>query len=411
MSKNVSSHEVPTECRAKQTQPNSSRKWQLVINNPREKEEYAKYWLESELLKNYITDSFPTLDYACFSYELGLEENHMEHIHIFLYAESGIKKSKFKTIFPTVHYEACKGSCVENRNYLFKQGKWEKDEKVNERIVGMQFEVGECPSERQGARNDMTFLYSLIKKGYSNAEIYDIQPKFMRNAGNIDRIRQDIMQEKFKNTWRDLEVTYIWGTTSCGKTRAVMEKYGYANVCRVNTYNHPFDDYCLEDIIAFEEFRSDIKISTMLQLLDGYPCSLDARYNNKRACYTKVYFMTNIDIWEQYPNVQENEWETFAAFIRRIHKVVVYEDRDTIKEYDMIEYIMEHSDYTLEKKLQLVKAIDPNSTYLVDWEIDKQGNCLVLKENAFEKIADETEEQLKGQMDIFDFPQYLPKAQ
>ena len=404
-------HELPNECRAKKSQPSGSRKWQLVINNPQEKEEYAKFWKDENLLREYIKDNFPTLDYACFSYEIGLEENHMEHIHIFLYAKDGIKKSKFKTVFPNVHYDACKGSCLQNKNYLFKQGKWELDEKVKERIDGKQFEIGECPIERQGARTDLELLQKLILMGYTNAQIYDAKPTLMKYAGSIDRIRQDIMRDKFKDTWRDLDVTYIWGASGAGKTRGVMEKYGYANVYGVNSYEHPFDDYNMQDVIAFEEFRSDIKISTMLQLLDGYPCNLDARYNNKQACFTKAYFMTNVDLWEQYKHVQENEWETFVAFVRRIHKVVVYEDRDNIKEYAIVDYIFDCSNYDIKKKLELIKAVDPKSTYITDWELDEKQNCLVPKMHEVTSNSNkQKQEQLEGQMDIFDFPEYLPPS-
>ena len=404
---NILNQEVPKEMRANSKEPNSSRKWQLVINNPREKAEFAQFWLNAELLKAYILENFPNVCYVCFSYELGLEETRMEHIHIFLYAKDGIKKSKFKKIFPNVHYESCKGTCLQNRNYLFKQGKWELDEKVKERIEGMQFEIGECPKERQGARSDLELLHQLIIKGYTNAQIYETNPLFIKYAGNIDRVRQDVMQDKHKKLWRDLEVTYIWGAPGTGKTRGVMEKYGYDKVFRVNTYNHPFDDYNMQDVIAFEEFRSDIKISTMLQLLDGYPCTLDARYNNKQACYTKAYFMTNIDLWEQYKNVQDNEWGTFVAFIRRIHKVIVYNEDGSANEYNMIDYIMDHSNYPLEKSLELIRAIDPNSTYIVDWELDETKSFLI---NKADKCKKKESDQLEGQMHITDFPEYLPSA-
>ena len=92
---NTHNQEVPKEVRAKSTEPNSSRKWQVVINNPRDKEAFARFWLNAELLKAYIKENFPNVNYVCFSYELGLEANRMEHIHIFLYAKNGIKKSKF----------------------------------------------------------------------------------------------------------------------------------------------------------------------------------------------------------------------------------------------------------------------------------------------------------------------------
>lgn len=62
----------------------------------------------------------------------------------------------------------------------------------------------------------------------------------------------------------------------------------------------------------------------MLEYLDGYPLALPARYANRQACYISVYIISNIDLTEQYPNVQVNEPETWKAFLRRIHHVIEY---------------------------------------------------------------------------------------
>ena len=57
-------------------------------------------------------------------------------------------------------------------------------------------------------------------------------------------------------------------------------------------------------------------------VLDGYPLALPARYANRQACYTTVYIISNIDLSQQYKNVQETEPATWKAFLRRIHHVV-----------------------------------------------------------------------------------------
>ena len=88
---------------------------------------------------------------------------------------------------------------------------------------------------------------------------------------------------------------------------------------RVTDYDHPFDSYKGQDVIVFEEFRSSLKIQDMLNYLDGYPCELPCRYNNKLACFTKVYIITNISFNQQYINIQAESKETWTAFCRRIH--------------------------------------------------------------------------------------------
>ena len=59
----------------------------------------------------------------------------------------------------------------------------------------------------------------------------------------------------------------------------------------------------------------------MLKYLEGYPLMLPSRYNNKVACYTKVYIITNWALSEQYKNIQTQHPSTWEAFLRRIKTV------------------------------------------------------------------------------------------
>lgn len=290
------------------------RKWQLTINNPLEN------GYTHEKLKE-ILNKFKGCIYYCISDEKGLKEE-TYHTHLYFVCKSAVKFSVIKERFGNQpHIEMCKGTSAENRDYVFKTGKWLNTSKEETRIEGTQEEFGECPLERQGARNDLQDLYDMIKQGMSDYEIMEEMPEIIFNLDKLERCRQTVIQAKCENQWRDLEVNYIWGDTGAGKTRSVMEKYGYSNVFRVTDYLHPFDGYRGQDVIIFEEFRSCIKIKDMLKYLEGYPLELPCRYTNKFACYTKVYIITNISIGQQYPSVQCDEYETFRAFLRRIHNV------------------------------------------------------------------------------------------
>lgn len=88
-------------------------------------------------------------------------------------------------------------------------------------------------------------------------------------------------------------MVYISGATGTGKTRGVLEKNGYSNVYRVTDYLHPFDSYNGQPVIAFDEFRSSLRIKEMLLFCDIYPIELPSRYTNKYACYNKVYIISN----------------------------------------------------------------------------------------------------------------------
>jgi len=141
----------------------------------------------------------------------------------------------------------------------------------------------------------------------------------MNRLEKVDRARQTVLEDKLKDEFRELEVWYIWGETGVGKTRSVMEKYGYPNVFRVTNYDHPFDNYKGQDVILFDEFRSNLTISDMLKYLDGYPVALPCRYADKQACFTKVYIISNIPLEEQYRNIQIEQPATWKALLRRIN--------------------------------------------------------------------------------------------
>ena len=291
----------------------TSRKWQVTINNPLEK------GYTHDKIKE-ILGKYKNCIYWCMSDEKGNKEE-TYHTHIYICCSNIVRFSTMRNRFDGAHFEMCKGTSSENRDYVFKTGKWLNTSKEETRIEGTQEEWGECPLERQGARNDLQDLYDMIKQGMSDYEIMEEMPEIIFNLDKLEKCRQTVIQEKSKNQWRDLEVNYIWGDTGAGKTRSVMEKYGYANVFRVTDYLHPFDNYRGQDVVIFEEFRTSVRIADMLNYLDGYPLELPCRYNNKYACYTKVYIISNVGLGQQYPNIQMDEYETFKAFLRRIHNV------------------------------------------------------------------------------------------
>ncbi len=105
-------------------------------------------------------------------------------------------------------------------------------------------ESGDLPPDaKQGDRNDLRMLYKLIASGEDNAQILGEHPEYLRDISHIDRTRQTILEEKYRNVFRKMNVTYISGPTGVGKTRSVREGCGYPNCYSVSDYKHPFDGY------------------------------------------------------------------------------------------------------------------------------------------------------------------------
>lgn len=307
--------------------------YQLTINAPIEKGYTHQKIIE--ILRN----NFRTLSYFCMADEHGTQF----HTHIFVVFTSRVRFSMIKRYFPEFHIETCKGSVSDNVCYIKKSGKWELDEsKQEKKIEGTFEEFGTQPPDSKGRRNDMSDLYQMISDNMTNAEILAVNQDYILQIDKLDKVRTILLTERYKDAVRlDLEVTYIFGITGTGKTRGVFEQYGYSNVYRVTDYLHPFDSYNCQPIIAFDEFRSSLKLKEMLLYCDIYPIELPSRYTNKFACYNKVYIISNWELERQYPDIQREDQESWQAFLRRIHKIIHYESADSIVTYSSVKKYLE----------------------------------------------------------------------
>lgn len=287
----------------------ASRKYQLTLNNPQ------KHDWSHDFIKNAL-GSFSGLRYWCMCDEVG--EEGTPHTHVFVIFNYPVEFKALQKPFYGAHIEPAMGSNQENRDYIRKEGKWEADQKKETNLSETFEESGELPPDRAQNSKETAAIYELIKQGASDYDILEQYPNAMNKLEKISRARETLQAEKYKNTFRKLTVTYLWGAAGIGKTRSVMEQYGYENVYKVTNYTHPFDEYKGQDIMLFDEFRSSFLITDLLNYLDGYPLTLPCRYANKQACYTKVYIISNIPLEQQYPNIQAEQRSTWDALLRRI---------------------------------------------------------------------------------------------
>ena len=288
------------------------RKYLLTLNHP------VEHGFSHENIRTII-GQFSGCIYWCFCDEVG--EQGTPHTHVYLVFRNAVLFSTIQRRFYGAHIDPAKGSSEENRNYVRKEGKWADDAKHDTNLIETFEESGPLPDERRQQQKDSEVILGMICDGASNADILEEFPTALSKLHHIDAARQVMLEKKYREQFRKLNVSYIWGETGVGKTRGVMEKYGYAQVYRVTNYAHPFDGYKGEAVILFDEFRSSLPISDMLKYLDGYPVMLPCRYADKVACFDTVYVISNIPLEEQYPNIQMDEPETWKALLRRFDSV------------------------------------------------------------------------------------------
>lgn len=321
-----------------------SRSYQLVINNPLERD-YSHGKIKEKLA------SLTSLRYYCMSDEIGLtttDENGNEklgtpHTHVYLLGKNQMRFSRIKQLFgEAAHIEECFAKPEANRAYVSKTGKWANDVKHDTSIPGTFEEWGEIPPDNQGYRSDLALLHAQIESGMSTAAILRANPNHLLNIQHIERARSIILQDKFQNEYRlelKEQVNYIQGPTGVGKSRYVYEHHHPSDIYRVTDYKHPFDGYTSQPVIVFDEYRSSLPCGDMLNYLDIYPATmLPARYTQRIACYTTVYMISNWNLEEQYQNVKTESPLTYEAWIRRISKVIEFESENSYTDYTTKEY-------------------------------------------------------------------------
>lgn len=298
----------------------------LTINNP------LAVGLDHETITEILMKFYP--DYFCMADETAATGTH--HTHAFIFSQSPIRFSTLKGRLSTAHIEKAFGSAKENRDYILKSGKWENDRKAETSIEGSFDEYGTLPEEKDEASPQMSRLIESIKEGKRTANIIDDAPGFAFRVRDIDLLRQTLLSEVYTAKNRNIYVSYLFGASGAGKTRSIYQAHDPRDICRITNYRPgrdiSFDGYHGQDVLVFEEFHSQIPIEDMLNYLDVYPLNLPSRYNDRVACYTKVYITSNISLFEQYRGIQDKKAETWRAFLRRIHKTVEYRHDGTINE-------------------------------------------------------------------------------
>jgi hypothetical protein len=301
------------------------------INNT----QFGIYEYDFDEIYNKLTEKYNNILFAIHD-----KDTSNIHCHIIIQNETQIRFNTLKNILPYGDIEKQRGSnkeCYEYCLHIDKKSLETEKDQYDETCIKTNIEDLETWKKldnKLGARNDLTQIVEDIKNGANKYDILDNYPsQYVRYSDAFLKVQQELLEKENVNKFRELKITYIYGSTGVGKTRYVMEKYGYENVYRATNYDSgAFDGYNGQDVILFDEFRSSIPIASMLTYLDGYPICLPCRYRNKYALFTKVYIISNIPLSKQYLVIQTSEPKTYDAFLRRITEVYNFDKSKKIPE-------------------------------------------------------------------------------
>lgn len=260
-------------------------------------------------------------------YCISASGNH--HLHIVTECSSNDKFyfTTLKKLYgQNFHIEPTRGQKKDVEDYILKQGKFEEKGE----IIVSKYQSGEIKGA-QGSRNDLQSYANMIEKdGLTPIEIF-------RNNINSRRYEKIIKQHYFdyrnKNTplVRNVEVIWHVGTTGTGKSYEItmLEDKNPGSVYFVSDYeNGGFDNYSGEEILCLEEFRGQLKYSTLLIVLDKYKRDLHCRYCNCLGLWSQVHITSPFFPDEVYKKMQVDDVDAMDQLLRRITYVDYHYKKD-----------------------------------------------------------------------------------
>ena len=284
--------------------------WVGTWNNPKMSDDEFVAHLQKLADEGY-------LQYATFQREQG--ENETPHFQFFVnwknsryfkwIKEHGLPKGcHFKPMYVKSTKTKCKNYC----------------QKPDGRLSPQFYEVGDFVEER--ARTDLAKMIERITNGETYEEVASDYPtQALMYERQLRSLEQRMLKEKYGNSYRDVKVTFIYGATRLGKTWYLNEKYELKDVCRVTNYKTgTFESYTNQPVLLLDEFTGKLDITFVNNLLDRYPIDLPARFNNRTACFTKVYIISNLTLAELYKDEQHTMPEVYKAFVERFHDIIKF---------------------------------------------------------------------------------------
>jgi hypothetical protein len=264
------------------------------------------------------------LRYFCFQGERG-EECGTLHLQGFWTYRRPMDFNVVKKVFPSIYLDYSYKSNTEEREYCSKERTSQTEYPF--------FEFGDFAEER--SRPDtQSYITDVMDLTISIPELFQRHKMLaLHGLPKIKAMRQEILEDKYGNEIRNVHVTYLYGKSRAGKSTYPRRVLGYfpKDICKVGKYNPTgqFDQYNLQDIIVFDEFKSQVPLTEMNDYIEGEPLHLSARNTNRVACYTKVFIMSNYPLAELYQKERANGDEpSYVAFCNRIHEIIYMPERN-----------------------------------------------------------------------------------
>ena len=253
--------------------PNGAKNYCFTINNPSSPDVFPAGKPEEVL-------------YIVWQVEKGTEGT--VHIQGYMQLAKRMTMTQIHTkwpIFTTGHLEGAKGSPQQNKDYCTKaetreQGPWE--------LGTMQ--------AGQGSRSD---LAAAAKTIIETGNILDINPTVaIKYASGLLALAAQAPCPRRD----DLKVITVIGPTGIGKSHAAWECYPGLYTPYYGNSGLWWDGYNGQDVVMIEEFRGQVPLQKMLQILDIYPLRVEVKRGAVPARFKLIIVTSNTEPQDWYPD-------------------------------------------------------------------------------------------------------------
>lgn len=311
----------------------SSRSWFCVLNNP--ERQFGDIPPEKQI--EMAAELWMTKDTRSCGINFEVSDSGTPHMHMVLCDSNKTRFGFVQKLFPTIHLEPLLAK-KEALCYLAKIGKYE--EKRHTLIVSPRY-YGNIKAE-QGKRNDLADIEQMIHEGYTPNQIFEEKFAFRKYE---KMVRSAFFAKRIADTpvKRDVKVYWHTGESGTGKSYtyvSLCKQYGEENVYMMTDYESGgLDMYCGEPVLVMDEFKGNMRFSTLLTYIDFYKVQVHCRYSNAYALWNEVH-ITSIfppdEVYNFMVDSSNRERDRIQQLLRRINMIVYhYKDNGEYKTYSL----------------------------------------------------------------------------